>query len=321
MNNGYTSYTELSTFEMCPVKHYYAYHLRLKNRDYNEIRALTIGKIYASVTEAIYKDAPQRGEALDRDWLDAFVDLEAQRILHGYRDPEAAKWFVERDFFVDVYVARHLVRIFGEHVYPFEEYVNVGNERRIEWDLPVGAEGSTTLIGYVDHDYERDGLLLIGEDKTRGNNWSERLQETVPDKLQTQIYLAADVTNGRHPSGVVYTVVKKPKPEMLVAANFDSLQEQQKAIDGHYSRVRKPFYREEVLFEVNVEEVQTRVVDLIERRNAFADDLFMSLARTPPLSPLHFPCTFCDYFGPCKKGEDIDSRFTYKKKHANVRTP
>lgn len=325
MGRLYTSFSELSTFERCPTEHYYKYDQRLENRDYARRRNLVMGHLYGRTAEEVYKAAPPKGEPLDPAWLDALVDTQAALLLDDEYASEGSKaWFNERDFLVDVYVAKHIVRIFGRDVYPTEPYRHMGSERQVRMSI-----AGTEFIGYVDHDYERDDeetgeiLQFIGEDKTRQPTWSARLQETVLEDPQCLFYLLAGMTEGRHSDGVVYTAYRKPKKELLVSARYDTFEAQAEAIDGHYRRARKPYLREEVRFQINPKRVQADIVRRIRQRNRFVKNVHQNLAGLPGMSPFHYPCTHCDFSQLCH-GQGIDSRYAYRPSRSHqldVRTP
>ena len=318
MGRLYTSFSELSTFERCPTEHYYKYDQRLENRDYGRRRNLVIGHLYGRTAEEVYRLGPPKGEPLDPVWLASLVDNQAALLLADeYGSAGSQAWFNERDFLVDVYVAKHIVWVFGRDVYPAEPYRHVGAERQVRMQI-----AGTEFIGYVDHDYEldlEDGRVLqfIGEDKTRQPTWSARLQETVPEDPQVLFYLLAGMTEGRHSDGVVYTAYRKPKREFLRAETYPAIAAQFEAIDGHYRRARKPYLREEIRFQIDRREVERNITRRIHQRNRFTKNIYRSLAGLAPMSSSHYPCTHCD-FSPLCHGAGLDSRFTYRPSRSHT---
>jgi hypothetical protein len=333
------SYSEMRTFsDWCKLQHYYRYYLRLKTRDYSELRHLTIGSIVHDVVEVLYV------EDYDRDWIsDQEVARLVGRVASGYQDryrKEAWKpYFDIQAFRTDRRVAYHLVKVFIEGIYSVEAFENVGCEVGFRTELP-GVDG-LEMLGYKDQmyrirgdedgngilspDLDRPGQtvapgLYMGEMKTRGASFSSRIRTVVKKDFQTLLYRAHSYMAGEDVKGVIYTVLQKPPNKLIFS---DKPKEARKEIDAYYAETEPSDHIRRDVIEMPMDdevfaEVKKKVQDIIADMNAFYNDpdetVYEKVARFDKPHPKGFPCRMCEYVDLCHRGKRPGPDFAYKKK-------
>lgn len=314
------SHSEIETFKNCALQHVYRYHMGLESRAYADQRDRVIGGLLHTAKENLYLMKLPAGRAIERDLVRAVVEKAADVFRAQYAEFPASQWFDPVAFEIDVYVAYRLAVLFAEVVFPEDTYELVAAEHAFEVQI-----GDYMVRGFIDQIFRAtrgplEGRILPGEVKTRAATWSASLERIVPSDAQVRLYHVALQKEGMNPAGTVYTVYKKPpKPLLLVggpdfASTRQGMADRLAAIDAHYAKNLKHSRRAEVDHTVAERALvsdfsqEARMVDRF-----YAGDPYIAISQFNRPPETRFPCTHCDYFGLCRRDDEIDSRFIRRR--------
>jgi hypothetical protein len=323
------SYSELSTFDMCPMQHLYRYHFRLQSRKYGEKRALYIGSIVHNVIEKIYKlhlKNPFPNRQVPSGLVRTLIEEEKAKVMAIYlKEENRAYGPVPSEFRLDSLLALCMARLFSERIFPDEPYEMLAPEYKFEQQI-----GNHTFIGFVDgvvmrHD-EALGVDLVfpGEVKTWSNSRSvTKLDKYAAEDLQTDIYSLAILKSpfmkeGRQLGGKIYTVYRKPPSKILKPSEYDSWEDQKSAVEAWYEKTRTPLKRVEHRIEdLDVQAIEARIESRVQELQKFYEDPYESAASfRRPQHENRFPCSICEYSSVCRSGDLPGAEFDYKKGRA-----
>jgi ATP-dependent helicase/nuclease subunit B len=230
-----TSITRLELFQACPFAHYLAYGLGLEPRGEYEIQPPNIGNFFHDSLQELMEEAGAAGSrlgAMDRDSLDAMVELIAERQLEK-KDHEiflTSSWYR--------YLSRNLLRILqsSARAIAYQENQGIFRTQSLEVDfgfdhsrslppltLDIGGGGRIILRGRIDridravHPETGDAYLRIVDYKSGRNDLS--LHEIYHgEKLQLILYMEAALAAfpADNPAGMFYFQIHDP---VITAAN------------------------------------------------------------------------------------------------------
>lgn len=319
MKNKARSYSELRTFQTCNLQHYYRYFLRLSSKKYEDIKHFVPGRIVHNSIENVY---------LGMD-VDEAVERVSRETRADFQEGVNKEFFDSHLFEIHRHMAYNLVKIFEEEILEEEPYEAEAAEYSYEQEV-----AGVPFVGHVDQIYtrpptdddpdwaherlqmqEREKLRFIGEWKTCSSSTfpSSDYEEEVKNDLQSHLYLAAVEKSGLDVDGIVHTSLRKCPKKYRDPEEYDTLKEQKKEMDGYYDRSRVPYRRVELVWRPPFDELKQHLQSVEADIESFYENPFRSYDQFVKPDPKGFPCQFCEYFGICRQGKDVDSSWSYKK--------
>lgn len=263
--NRYISHSEIATFQDCPRKWRFAYHMGLQPLEVKPIGALAMGTRVHKALEAYY--TPEGVKSQDpRDVLAKLIMTDWTTLVMSYSQkfeavpPEVKKKFDTEAKMQKIMIEGYLEWIASEGT--DSNYKTIEPERYIEVDAGVWHDGrGTKYVGRVDRLVRRmtDDALLFEDFKTAAS--IPALVKVLPINTQMKHYLmlldAEDNTSPYMkvaPRGALYTILRKSMQSQTSTPPFYA------RVEVYHNKIEKANYRKAV--DVVTKQIQAAEVDL-----------------------------------------------------------